>query len=412
MHVKRAITDLAASYLDTFRVVQISGPRQAGKSTLARTLASDRARTEITFDDDEVQRRAAADPYGFLLSLGTGPILIDEAQRVPEIYLAIKRIVDLDSTRGRFLLTGSSDPLSNRRVRDSLAGRIGIVDLRPFSQGEMSGRDEQFVAQVFGAGEWGSSALDGAPAYLPRIIRGGFPEAVAMPDAARGRWFASYLESAFARDVRDVVSIADLGKLRRVFDLVASHSGQILKSASIARDAGLSANTVRGWIDALAQTRLVDVIPGWSGGRRGRLVSAPKAHVADSGLLVGSLRVGADGLLGAPMLLGSAVETFAVQEVLRQLTRFDAGDAPQPYHYRDRDQREVDLVLEHPDGRIVGIEVKAASTVRAGDAAGLRALREASGTRFHRGIVLYCGMLPFALDEQIDAVPLEALWSA
>jgi len=390
--------------------VQITGPRQCGKSTLAREISGDE-RLEVTFDDPAIQARAHADPYGFLLSLGTQPVLIDEAQRVPDVYLAIKRLVDSDPAKGRFLLTGSSDPLTNLEILDSLAGRIGVIDLRPLSQGEIARRPESFIGEVFGSDSpWTARREEGAASYLPRMRAGGFPEIVEGPAGVRARWFDSFVQTAFARDVREIVGVEDLGRLRRLFDLVSSHSGQLFKAASLARDAELSANTARAWIDALAQTRLVDVVPAWSGGRRGRLVAAPRLYVADSGLLLGALGVDDAGVLRDPMLLGSTIETFVVQEILRQLTSMEPHERARVYHYRDRDQREVDLVLEHPDGRVVGIEIKSATRVNAGDARGIRALRDAAGPRFHRGVVMYAGRLPHPVEPGIDALPISALW--
>ena len=287
--------------------MQITGPRQCGKSTLAREISGDE-RLEVTFDDPAIQARAHADPYGFLLSLGTQPVLIDEAQRVPDVYLAIKRLVDSDPAKGRFLLTGSSDPLTNLEILDSLAGRIGVIDLRPLSQGEIARRPESFIGEVFGSDSpWTARREEGAASYLPRMRAGGFPEIVEGPAGVRARWFDSFVQTAFARDVREIVGVEDLGRLRRLFDLVSSHSGQLFKAASLARDAELSANTARAWIDALAQTRLVDVVPAWSGGRRGRLVAAPRLYVADSGLLLGALGVDDAGVLRDPMLLGSCL---------------------------------------------------------------------------------------------------------
>lgn len=407
----RHAAPLASAYLDTFRVVQITGPRQSGKSTLAREISRE-SRIEVSFDDSAVRVRAEADPYGFLLALGEQPVLIDEVQRVPDIYLAIKRVVDKRANRGQYLLTGSSDPLTNREVLDSLAGRIGVVDLRPFSQAERRRSPSAFLDQLFAAAPaWDIAREEGVSSYLQRMRAGGFPEVVDLPEHAQARWFESFVQSTFARDVRDIVGVEDLGRLRRLFDIIASHSGQLFKAASLARDAELSANTARAWIDALAQTRLVDAVPAWSGGRRSRLVASPRLYVADSGLLLGVLGAADDGVLRDPMLLGNLVETFVVQDVLRQLTARDPGVRPRAYHYRDRDQREVDLVLEHPDGRVVAIEIKSATRVNAADASGIRAFRTAAGAKFHRGVVLYAGQLPFALESDIAAVPMAALWA-
>lgn len=398
--------------LRAFRVVQIAGARQTGKTTLARQVAGT-DRVFVSMDVAAQRHAAAADPDGFLASYGDAPLLIDEVQRVPDLFLAIKRVVDEAPVAGRFLLTGSSEPRSGSQIRDSLAGRIKVVELRPFSQGELAGERDGFVERLVTTDEpgdlrWAPSHVLGVRTYLPRMLAGGFPDAARLDERDRVEWLREYADSVCTRDVRTLATVHDLTRLRALFDLVASHSGQLLKPSSLARDARLASSTAHAWVQLLAETRTVDVIAPWSGNQRARLVDTPRGYVVDSGLLAAVLDYDAERVLHDPIQLGALVETFVVQELLRQTTWLQ--DAPRVMHYRDRDQREVDVVLERRDGGVIGIEIKAAATVRASDAAGLRALARRVGDRFVGGFVLYCGEHPLPLGDGFTAVPLENLW--
>lgn len=400
--------------LETFRVVQIVGARQVGKTTLARRIGGTE-RVFVSMDERATREQAEADPAGFLDGFGQQPLLIDEVQRVPELYLAIKRIVDEEPRLGRYLLTGSAEPTTSRRILDSLAGRIGTVELRPMSQGEIAGVHERFLERLVSSGQidserWLSSRERGLATHQERMFTGGFPAAIALGTDARRLWLRAYREGIFARDVRELARIDDLQRLEALFRLIASHSGQLLKPSSLARDAHLAANTARSWVGLLAETRTVDIIAPWAGGQRGRLVNTPKGFVLDSGLLANTLGMSAERLLRDPVQAGCLLETFVLQELLRQRTWLGA-DAPAILHFRDRDQHEVDVVIERVDGGIVGVEVKAASTVRGDDARGIGALARRVGNSFAGGVVVYCGEHPLPLGPGVTAVPLANIWA-
>jgi predicted AAA+ superfamily ATPase len=407
-HVESAVRDA----LGTFRVVQIVGARQVGKTTLARQVGGDERRF-VSLDEPAERDRAQRDPSGFLDSFGDSPLLIDEVQRVPDLYLAIKRIVDEQPERGRFLLTGSAEPTSSRQALDTLVGRIGTVELRPFSRGELLGHRERFLERIaegqLAASDHESSPSRGLSAQLDSMLQGGFPEATELAAPARENWLTAYERGIFARDVRQLAAVEDLDRLGTLFRLIASHSGQLLKPSSLARDANLAANTARSWTTLLAETRTVDILPAWSGGHRARLVATPKAYVLDSGLLAASLGWSGERILRDAVQAGCLFETFVVQELLRQRT-WMASAALRFLHFRDRDQHEVDLVIERRDGSIIGVEVKAASTVRSDDSRGLRALARRAGARFVGGIIVYCGEHPLDLGDSITAIPVDNLW--
>lgn len=392
--------------------MQVAGARQVGKSTLAQAVAG-RDRRIVSLDDDGTRARAAQDPDGLLAAFGDDDLLIDEVQRVPSLYLAMKRVVDEDPSPGRYLVTGSAEPANVALALDSLAGRIGIVELRPFSRAEQVGAEGDFVHRLLDDAEpvWRSSGIRGFAGYLDDVLVGGYPEPIHLDEAARQMWFDAYLRAIFARDARAGARIEDTGRLARLFQLIASHSGQLLKPSSLARDAELAKNTALSWTSALASTRIIDVIPAWSAGSRGRVVGTPKGFVLDTGLLASTLGVSRDRVLADPMLTGAFAKTFAVQEVLRLMTSYPAG-ACRPFHYRDRDQREVDLVIEDRAGRLVAIEVKASASAGPSDARGIAALSRLAGGRVKRGIVLYCGEHPVPLGDGVMAVPMANLWAS
>lgn len=408
-YLERHVSSRLSEYLDVFRVVQIAGARQVGKTTIAQHTAGDRR--FVSLDDPATRARCSDDPVGFLRSFGDGDVLIDEVQRVPDLLLAIKREVDIDQRAGRYLITGSSEPWSAVGSRDSLAGRLGSITLRPLSQGEISGHLEQFLPRLMGSEDpsWNSVPERGFADYVERIMVGGYPQALSLRADRRGIWLRSYIDNVLSRDVREMVNVEDIGRLRRVFHIIASGSGQLLRKSSIARDAELAKATASTWVGLLESTHLIDVIPGWGGSHRARMVRMPKVYINDTGLLAAALRVDADRITSTPQLAGACTETFVVQEILRQ-SAFHAECSPTISHYRDRDQREIDVIVESDDGSVSAVEVKSSASVSAQDARHIEALANRLGDRFRRGVVIYTGEHPLPLTARVTAVPLANVW--
>lgn len=393
------------------RVVLISGARQTGKSTLAISVArSEHPADFITLDDDALRAAAQADPKGFL-ARRAGPVVIDEIQRVPELLLAIKMAVDTDNTPGRFLLTGSANILSAPRVMDSLAGRIEIVTLWPLSQGELAGVSEGFVdALLRGAPLRGTADGVDFHGLADLLARGGFPEVVARDGRARRRrWFESYLQALVERDIRDLADVRRSDEIERLLRLIATRVGNILQPANLAHDLSIGRFTVESYIGLLETLYVVRRLPAWRPGLGARVVHAPKAYVVDSGLLAYLLNADADRIVDDVRLSGMVLESFVAMEVLRQLEC--SKERASLYHFRDKDNREVDLVIESARGEVAGIEVKASSTVRPQDFKGLKRLRRLAGDRFACGIVLYVGEQNIPFGEGLWAVPVSALWA-
>jgi predicted AAA+ superfamily ATPase len=400
---------LAEALTDT-PVVLVHGPRQCGKTTLARMVGDRAGHAYFTFDDAATLSAAQTDPTGFVDDLPERAIL-DEVQRVPHLFASLKRAVDRDRRPGRFLLTGSSNVLLLPRLSDSLAGRMEIVRLHPLAQAELHGGKSNFIERLFD---------DGFSIRLrPRLGRdlaslvasGGYPAALARPAARRrAAWYRDYVETLIQRDVRELARIASLDTIPRLLALVGAQTARLLNISELSAPLSLSRPTVRDYVTLLERIFLVEELPPWHGNRLSRLVKTPKVHLGDSGLACALLGLDAEALNADRTALGQLLETFVVQE-LRRLAS-GVADRLDLLHYRDRDGAEVDVVLERGPRELAGVEVKAGATVTASDFRGLRKLQEAAGARFKAGVVLYDGeaILPFG--ERLHAVPLRCLWES
>ncbi len=402
-HIQPAVEEALA---DTPAVMMV-GARQTGKTTLARALAAGPWRASyVTLDDPTVLEAATADPAGFVAGLG-GPAVVDEIQKAPALLPAIKAAIDRDRRPGRFLLTGSADVLTLPRVSESLAGRMEVVTLWPLSQGELSGRRERFVDRVLG-GEAPPPAPGGEDA-VARLVRGGYPEAVARPRPGRRRaFFDAYVATLVARDVRDVAAVENPGALRRLLRLAATRSASLLNHSELARTLAIPVSTLKRYLALLETLLLLHEVPAWASNRGKRLVRAPKLHVSDTGLLAALAGLGEEALRRERTLLGPVLESFVAAELGKQIGWSETR--PELHHFRTHLGREVDLVLEDPRGHVVGLEVKASGAVAASDLDGLRALAATAGKAWVQGIVLYLGASAVAFGPGLTACPLDALW--
>ncbi|TXK38582.1 ATP-binding protein [Nonomuraea sp. C10] len=398
--VKEALTDT--------RVVLINGARQSGKSTLVKQLVNEHAAEWRDLDVAYILQGARADPDGFVDV--PGMMVIDEIQRAPELLLAIKAQVDADQRPGRFLLTGSSRVLALRTLPDTLVGRMETIELWPFSQGEIDGAPDGFIDAVFDQGPDLRHTADVSRAdYAERVVRGGFPEAVArVNDRRRRRFFSSYVDHLIARDMTALLEIERVAELRVLIRLLAARSGQLLVSQSLGGEAGLPATTASRYLNLLEEVFLIKRIPAWSRNLSNRAIRTPKVAFVDSGIAAYLLGADARGLVRPGGQFGPLMEGFVLMELARQLTW--AEEQVDLYHYRTKDKVEVDAVLENRRGQVVGIEVKAASTVRPDDFRGLRHLADRLGDDFIAGIVLHTGTQTLPFGDRMRAMPVSALW--
>jgi hypothetical protein len=389
-------------------VVLIHGARQSGKTTLARGVGERGGYRYVSFDDDAVRAAAERDPVGFVADLPRRAIL-DEIQRVPALFTALKAAVDRSRTAGRFLLTGSANVLLIPALADSLAGRMGILRLHPLAQCELEGRPARFLDALFRGAFRTRLAARLGPELAARIVAGGYPAALARrTPARRGAWYRDYVETQIQRDVRDLSRLRSFDALPRLLTLAATHTARLLNVAELAGPFQLTRQTIHDHVTLLERVFLVERLPPWHTNRLSRLVKTPKLHIGDTGVACALLGIDAPRLHREREILGPLLETFVLQELRRQ-----ASWATRPiafFHYRDRDGLEVDLVLEEGAGSVAGIEVKAASSVSEADFRGMRKLAELAGRRFAHGIVLYDGEACIPFGDRFHAVPLRWLW--
>jgi predicted AAA+ superfamily ATPase len=406
--IDRGLTDTLVEAMRESRVVALLGARQSGKSTLARMLAAERIPADyLTFDDEAVRSLAAGDPQGFVAGLGQRTF-IDEVQRAPELMLAIKSRVDRDPTPGQFLLTGSANLRRIPTVADALPGRVDYLTLWPFTQGELHGEPEGFIARLLG-GE--VPRISGAPVgrgeYAEMLIAGGFPEARERSPAGRSRFFESYVTSIVERDVVDTSHVMDPFSVGTVLRLLAARSGSLARYDALARDAAIDGKTAKSHVAVLERLFLVRIRRPWHVNLGQRQVKAPKLYLSDPGLLAALLGADAQRVRDDDGFAGSLFETFVATELERQ-----ASWSPEPlsfWHYREG-VREVDVIIERPSGEILGIEVKAGATVHARDFRGLAHMRDRLGPRLIAGVLLYAGAQTLPFGERLWALPLNALW--
>lgn len=409
LYPRNVATRVRAALTDT-PVVVIHGARQSGKSTLARELIREGYPAEyISLDDSATLATARRDPDGFIAAF-RGPLVIDEVQRAPDLFRAIKAEVDRRRTPGRFVLTGSANVLLLPTISESLAGRVEVVTLWPLSQSEIEGRKDTVVDALFSDE---LPAVDGGDDLrrdvLERAIRGGYPEALAREDAGRRReWFTSYVETIVQREVRDVSAIEGLLEIPALLALLGARAMTVLNMADLARVLRMSHRTLIRYMALLEMTFVVQRIPAWAGELGRRLIRHPKVMLADSGLLGHFLRLETERLPLDERSVGPLLENFAASELLKCMNWSDYR--PSLYHFRTGRDEEVDLVLEGRGRRLVGVEVKASSSVTWEDFSSLRVLADATGRRFVRGIVLYTGRRHLPFGPKMHALPISALW--
>lgn len=389
-------------------VVLIHGPRQCGKTTLAQTQGRHSKYAYLSFDDDVARVAAQADPAGFVSDLPER-VILDEVQRVPALFAALKIAVDRKRVPGRFILTGSANVLLVPKLADSLAGRMQILRLHPLAQCELTRHAPGFLDALFeGRFKFRQSERLG-DRLAQRIAAGGYPAALARPAGRRrAAWYRDYLEALVQRDVRDLARISSLDVLPRLLALAAAQTAQLFNMTALAAPFQLSRPTIGDYVTLLERVFLLERLPPWHSNCISRLIKTPKLHLGDTGLACALLGVDAAALAADRPLLGQILETFVFQELRRQASWHDEPLAF--FHFRDKDGVEVDIVIERGARALVGVEVKAAATVTAADFRGLRKLREAAGKRFVAGVVLYDGEVSVRFDDQLYAVPLRALW--
>lgn len=405
-HIRQTVLDSLAES----RATAILGPRQVGKSTLAKELAaSAHPARYLTLDDEPTARAAREDPVSLLAELD-GPAVIDEVQRAPNLLLAIKMKLDNDNTPGQFLLTGSANILTLPTIADTLPGRVEYVRLWPLSQCELHGTRATFIDGLFeGSTPKLTDVEVGRPPLAPMLVRGGYPEMARRSTGRRTALLDSYVDSLIQRDVREIADVRDPATFRRVLQLLAVRSSGLLNVNGMASELGIDRGTVNRHIQILEDLFIVRRLGAWHRNLGNRIVKSPKAYVVDSGLLAHLVGADEERVARDGGIAGALLESFVAMELVRMAQLTTKPVTLQ--HFRDRRQREVDIVIERYDGDVVGVEVKATATPRASDFAGLRYLRDALGPQFKQGVLLHTGSQTLPFGDRLAAVPVSGLWS-
>lgn len=387
----------------------IHGPRQSGKSTFAQAVGTSLGFHYVTFDDPNTLEFAQSDPVGFVQTLPRHTVL-DEVQRAPRLFTSLKLMIDQDRYPGRYLMTGSANVLLVPHLADSLAGRMEILRLHPLSQAEIEGHAPWFVDALFDGTLAPVQRQRDLVALADRILRGGYPEPLRRSETARATWFRNHANMIAQRDARDLARIRSLDALPDLLSYASAESSGLVNYTDLANTLRLSRPTAQDYVALLRNVFVLDVLPPWSTNPTNRLVKTPKLHIGDTGFAAGLLGLRLDDLLADRKLAGKLTETFVFQELQRQASSLELHTTMS--HFRDRDGVEVDIVLERGPHRVAGIEVKAAAVVNAKDFRGLRKLREAAGTSFKAGVVLYDGTVGYRHDHNLWALPISTLWEA
>ena len=426
----RHLHPIVRDMLGEFRIVYLTGPRQSGKTTLARAVASELDMRYFTLDDPTTQAAAAHDPHGFVRSLRGGPVVLDEFQQVPDLVPAIKEASDRIATaptpaaislrprKGLFLLTGSADIFRSARTQEALPGHMARLELLPLSVAELHDGRRNLIDHLL-AGDFHSADPCQSPTrerIASRILLGGYPEVQRMSARARTVWFRSYTEGRFFKDFGTLYTARGdyHSRLRALAPYLAGRSGNLLRYASLANDLELNDKLAKSYVEILELMFLVRRVPSYRRNLARRMaVRMPKLHFVDTGLAAHLLGLRDEARLLTSRHYGPLLETLLFTELVKHAEWADAEVGL--YHFRDKRKREVDIVLERPDGRIVGVEVKASATVRREDFNGLAALAEVAGTAFEHGVLIYTGehALPFHRGpSRMHAVPLGDLMAA
>jgi uncharacterized protein len=408
--IERAVAGRYQNSVAARRVTVVTGPRQAGKTTLVQSQL--RTGTLRSLDDQGTLGAAVTDPAGFL-AIGTRPMVIDEVQRAGEpLVRAIKLAVDRDPAPGQFVLTGSSNFLTVPTISESLSGRAGFIEVWPFTQGEVSSKHDRFIDHALTGPTPFASYQPGRfnrRDLIERTCTGGYPEVHRLSAREQAGWFRDYVRTTIERDVVELSGIRKVAEMNQLLRLFAARTSCELVMQSIINDAPLERQAVydhRAWLETI---HLIITLPAWSRNLTRRVKKHPKVFLTDPGLAAWLLGKTPD-VLADPTdpATGQLVETFVFNELRRQLTW--AGTDVSMYHWQDRSGAEVDIVIEAGDGRVAAIEVKTHQTAKPEWFRWLAQMRDALADKFMVGIALYAGneVLPFG--DRLVAAPISALW--
>ncbi len=409
----RFLQPVIEELLSAFRIVYLTGARQAGKTTLAQDLAHSRGMTYFSLDDQAVHNAAQSDPVGFIQSLHGRNAILDEFQYLPQLIPAIKQVSDQlpAGYSGKFLLTGSADIFRSARTLEALPGHMARLDLYPLSMSEINGKPRNLVDYLLTGKFHSEAAVTTRREQIAEwILRGGYPEVQNKNVRAQSMWFRSYLEGRLFKDFEGLhAARGDYHtKLKAMVPYLAGLCGNLLKYSNVANDLELHNELTKTYIETLELMFIIRRVPAWlKNTARREATKMPKLHFVDTGLACHLLRLRSAEQLLTSQYYGGLFENLVYLECAKQLGWAD--EQCELYHFRDKRKNEVDIVLERADGSIIGVECKASASVSPGDFKGLGALAAATGKRLQHGVVIYSGehVLPFKVnDRKFFAVPI------
>jgi len=412
-HIKPRIIDA----LKVSPVVFLNGARQTGKSTLVQSISeqigrNDLPATYVTFDRPTVMAAATAAPEAFL-SAYKNPLIIDEVQMVPEIFRALKvvvdeqRLTDKTNANGKYLLTGSANILALPKLSDPLVGRMSILTLYPFTtaeatQGTGNGLERLMRMDFSGITDRGITLTDAMKFAT-------FPEIVGKESKERSIWLDGYLTTMLQRDVKQIAELEKISVLPNLLRILATRAGGLLNDSDISREVGLTSVTGKFYRNILKMMFLNFDVQPWHRNIGKRLVKSAKGYLIDTNMLCHMLDLNVDDIAASkPDLFGHILENFVATELLKQLNISDTK--AELHHFRTSDDKEVDFVLEKPDGSVFAIEVKKSESVNIHDFKGIKAFEVLTKKDFTGGVILYSGkdIVPFG--KNLWAVPFYILW--
>lgn len=405
---QRNVKEKVTTALKDTPAVMVVGPRQCGKTTLVKQIMAQDS-VYVTLDDVNQLAFAKSDPLGFIRNFSDRRVIIDEVQRVPDLFLPIKQSIDENRLPGRFLLTGSANAMALPRVADSLAGRLEVVSLLPLAECEIQGKPSHFLEKILAGQIPKTKQIRIREQLIDKVLAGGFPEALLRKETSRRvSWFNQYILSIVQKDMKELGQIENLDIMPRLIQMICNQVGSLVNYTEVGNALGLSRQTVVRYLQLLEQLFIFQKLLAWNRNDNKRLIRTPKVHLVDSGLLCALRRVNAEKIHRNPKLFGNLLESYVLCELRRLASWYD-----EPIyfsHYRDKDQVEVDIVLETMSGDVIGIEVKSSATLKNEYFQGLKRLKRTAGKKFLMGILLYDGDHSNVFEENLFAAPLGALW--
>lgn len=410
---ERKLVPLITELLNEFRVIYLTGPRQAGKTTLTKMIAQKSGLEYISFDNQTILQSAKNDPIGFINSLHDKKVVLDEFQYIPELIPAIKYASDSlpPGVKGKFLLTGSADIFRSAKTQEALPGHMARLELYPLSLSEKFNTDLNII-DLLCNGEFNLNNLT----LLTRqelgsfILQGGYPEVQDKSPRAQQIWYKSYVEGRLFKDFEALYHAKGdyRSKLESLIPYLAGISGNLLKYSSISNDIGENDKVIKSYIEVLELMFIIKRVPAYLKNKAKRqAITMPKLQSIDTGLACSLLGIKNEDQLINSLHFGGLLENLIYMELLKQNSWSE--EKVELLHFRDKYQNEVDIVLERDNHQIIGVEIKASATVNMHDFKGLIKLAEFNPSKFQYGVIFYSGkeILPFHQNEiKLFALPI------